>query len=65
VSVGGGTITGTLEPYVSPDCECVVTTTFTGHIAGDTIDGIFVTRMPSGLLLEGAWQVTRRRTTRP
>lgn len=65
VSVGGGTVTGTLEPYVSPDCGCVVTTTFTGRITGDTIDGVFVTRAPSGLLLEGAWQVTRRRTTRP
>lgn len=65
VAVGGNVITGTLEPYVSPDCDCIVTTTFTGRIVGDTIDGRFVTRGSDGLLTEGEWRVTRRGTARP
>ena len=65
VAVGGNVITGTLEPYVSPDCDCIVTTTFTGRIVGDAIDGRFVTRGATGLLTEGQWRVTRHGTARP
>src|SRR6266566_2530744 len=33
--VANGAVTGVLEPYIAPDCECEVTTTFTGTISGD------------------------------
>ena len=34
VSVSGGGLTGTLEPYIAPDCNCQVSTTFTGRQVG-------------------------------
>jgi hypothetical protein len=60
VSIAGGRVSGTLEPYVAPDCSCTVRTTFTGVIATDVIDGTFVTRGPSGLEQTGRWRVMRR-----
>src|SRR5690349_21850451 len=44
VAIYGGEIEGALEPYTAPDCDCIVTTRFTGRVAGDTISGTFVTR---------------------
>ena len=51
---------GSLEPYVAPDCNCVVTTVFRGTVAGNQIQGDFVTRGESGLRQEGRWSVTRK-----
>ena len=61
VRVADGAVTGTLEPYTDPDCQCTVQTTFTGTVRGDTIEGTFVTRgaqLPSEQ--RGRWKVTRR-----
>jgi hypothetical protein len=65
VNVAAGTVRGTLEPYISPDCDCIVSTTFTGSLSGDVIAGTFVTRGAAGLLSEGFWKVARRGSTRP
>ena len=59
VDIYGGDVEGALEPYVAPDCDCTVTTRFTGHVYGDTIRGTFTTR---GRLIgtqAGVWTVTR------
>ena len=32
IRVQADSIRGVLEPYVAPDCECTVTTTFTGRV---------------------------------
>ena len=60
VRVGGGSVSGTLEPYIAPDCNCQVSTTFTGNVVGDTIRGTFVTNGPGGSR-GGQWMMARRR----
>jgi hypothetical protein len=61
VRVAEGRVSGALEPYTAPDCQCVVTTTFAGAVRGDVVDGTFVTRGAGGLEQTGRWRVTRRR----
>ena len=60
VRVGGGMVSGTLEPYIAPDCNCQVSTTFTGNVLGDTIRGTFVTNGRQGGNRDGMWMMTRR-----
>jgi hypothetical protein len=62
VRVAEGQVTGVLEPYVAPDCQCRVTTSFTGTVKGDTIEGTFATRGPEGLEQTGRWKVSRGRS---
>ena len=59
VQVGNRSVSGKLEPYIAPDCNCPVTTTFTGNIRGDSIVGTFLTRLPTGGADEGRWGVAR------
>ena len=61
VGLAGNRVRGTLEPYVAPDCECRVHTAFTGTVAGDVIEGTFVTRSADGMEQTGRWPVTRKR----
>jgi hypothetical protein len=61
VRVADGRVSGALEPYTAPDCQCVVTTTFSGTVQGDVVEGTFVTRAAQGLEQTGRWRVTRRR----
>src|SRR6266581_3237679 len=44
VRVSGDTVSGVLDAYRDPQCDCPVETTFTGRLSGDTIDGTFTTR---------------------
>lgn len=55
----GDSVRGALEPYISPDCECAVTTTFFGQLRGDRIDGRFETRNAGRLRAEGKWELKR------
>ena len=61
VRVANGEVSGTLDPYTDPECNCSVQTTFTGRLTGNVIEGTFVTR-GSQLPREhtGRWRVTRR-----
>jgi hypothetical protein len=63
VSAAGGVLTGTMDPYVSPDCNCQVQTTFVGRLSGDTIEGTFTTT-PQGNapITTGRWKMTRKKT---
>lgn len=61
VRVAAGTVEGSLEPYVAPDCKCVVSTVFRGTIKGNAIDGQFTTRGVQGGEQRGTWRVERRR----
>lgn len=55
------TVTGTLEPYLDPECDCMVTTTFTGRVSRDSIEGTFETRAGPGYRpTSGRWRVERR-----
>ena len=60
VRVRGNEITGTLDPYVSPDCGCVVVSIFTGFIDGDVISGTYVTEGQFARVGEGRWKVERK-----
>ena len=49
-----------MEPYVAPDCNCLVTTTFSGVVVGDTASGKYITEAPAILTQEGVWRVVRQ-----
>ena len=58
----GGGVVGTLDPYIDPECNCRVKTTFQGKFSDSaTIEGTFATealnggRSPTG----GNWRVKR------
>ncbi len=61
VNVEGGAVQGNMDPYVDPQCNCEVDTTYVGRISGDTIEGTF-TSTPSGAgaPTTGRWKVTRQ-----
>ena len=62
VRVSGDTVSGVLDAYRDPECDCPVQTTFTGTINGHTIDGTFTTRGPnSNAGQSGTWRVKRTR----
>ena len=58
VAVQGEMIRGQIEPYIAPDCKCVVVTEFLGTLAGDTVAGRYDTRGP-GVRQEGRWSMRR------
>lgn len=58
----GGNLSGTLDSYRDPDCNCPVTTTFQGSFRDDrTIEGTFSTvpSQPGHSVTGGKWKVTR------
>ena len=63
VRVSGDTVSGVLDAYRDPRCDCPVVTTFTGTVSGDAIDGTFSTRgSQTASPQTGTWRV--KRTTR-
>jgi hypothetical protein len=59
VAAQGDSIRGTLEPYIAPDCECTVNTTFFGQVRSDKIAGTFQTRSAGRVRAEGSWEMRR------
>jgi hypothetical protein len=60
VRVSGDTVSGVLDAYRDPECDCAVLTTFTGQVNGDSIDGTFTTRgSPTNTPQTGTWRVKR------
>jgi hypothetical protein len=59
VAVHADVVQGTLEPYVSPDCECIVVTTFVGQVRGHAIAGMFATQSEGHVIAEGRWEMHR------
>jgi hypothetical protein len=60
VRVSGDTVSGVLDAYRDPQCDCPVETTFTGRVDGDTIDGTFATRgSQTNTPQTGTWRVKR------
>jgi hypothetical protein len=58
----GGRVTGALEPYWDPVCECEVQTSFVGEMQGDRIVGIFtaLSGRPGIGRSTGWWEVHRK-----
>jgi hypothetical protein len=59
VRVSGDTVSGVLDAYRDPECDCPVVTTFTGTHNGDTIEGTFSTRGSTNTPQTGTWRVKR------
>ncbi|HTD85709.1 MAG TPA: hypothetical protein VK850_03960 [Candidatus Binatia bacterium] len=60
--VAADTVSGVLDAYRDPQCDCAVVTTFTGLLSGDTIDGTFTTRgTQANAPQTGTWRVKRIR----
>jgi hypothetical protein len=60
VRVSGDSVSGVLDAYRDPQCDCPVETSFAGHLSGDRIDGTFITRgSPSVAPQTGTWRVKR------
>jgi hypothetical protein len=59
VAAQADSVRGTLEPYVSPECDCIVTTRFLGHVRGDRITGTFETRSAARVMAVGEWEMRR------
>ena len=62
VAIRADSVRGVLEPYVAPDCECTVSTTFLGQVRGNEIKGTFQTRNAGRVQAEGAWEMKRSGT---
>jgi len=60
VRVQSGSVTGRLAPYAEPGTGTRLLTTFEGTLSGNTIEGTYLTRLPSGETQTGRWRVQRR-----
>lgn len=58
-----GQISGALDPYWDPDCDCEVQTSFVGEIQGDRILGVFtaISGRPGVGRWTGWWEVRRKK----
>jgi hypothetical protein len=62
VAVDDGEITGELDAYRDPDCDCRAYTRFRGRLRGDVVEGTFVTHTTRAAgPVQGTWKVTRKR----
>ena len=62
VTIRADSVRGVLEPYVAPDCECTVNTTFVGQVRGNEMKGTFQTRNAGRVQAEGSWEMKRSGT---
>jgi hypothetical protein len=64
VAVEAGRISGAMDPYLDPDCDCEAQTVFVGRLGGDVIKGTYTTLTAGSVLpVRGAWSVARRRSS--
>ncbi len=59
VRVEGGRVSGTLSPYLDPECGCPLHTTFDGQLDGDSIVGTFTSIHSLGHVQSGRWSMKR------
>jgi hypothetical protein len=59
VAVHADSVRGTIEPYISPECDCAASTTFVGQVRGGVITGTFVTRGSGRVRAQGSWEMKR------
>ena len=66
VRVENDRVSGVMDPYLSPDCDCLLSTAFSGVRRGDRIQGTYVTQhrecdMPPE---RGTWWAERKTFTK-
>lgn len=55
-------VSGKLDPYQDPDCDCILNTVFEGRLEGNRIEGTYTSRsQATGLFVKGTWYVERRK----
>ncbi len=61
VDVEGGSVSGAMDTYTDPQCDCAVRTTFIGRLDGKRLEGTYTTR---GIAREyesgGHWSAERK-----
>jgi hypothetical protein len=61
IETSEGALAGVLDPYIDPNCNCEVKTSFNGAIHGDRIEGTFTSKpIAGGPEATGQWSVTRK-----
>jgi hypothetical protein len=60
IKVKHGEIKGTIAPYTDPNCSCQVETTFFGILGNSAINGTFETKLATGQIQSGTWNVTKK-----
>lgn len=60
VRVERGHVNGTLAPYADPETGARLVTAFVGELSGNTIEGTYTTRLPSGETQTGRWKAQRK-----
>jgi hypothetical protein len=61
VAVSGGVIRGKLDPYLDPECNCTIETSFEGTVKKNTVEGTFYSkRAETGDASSGTWNVSRQ-----
>ena len=61
VRVTGGFVSGMLDKYLAPECDCVMETSFTGKLEGNKIKGTFKTvNTETGNSSTGKWEVEKK-----
>ena len=62
VNVKKNEVKGTIAPYTDPTCSCEVSTTFTGTLSDNAINGQFETKVSkTGQVQTGTWSVERHK----
>jgi hypothetical protein len=62
VAADGGEVSGTLDPYVDPDCHCKAVTRFRGRQRSDVVEGTYTLyNEGSPVPVHGTWKVRRKR----
>lgn len=60
IGIAHDKISGKIDPYTDPSCQCQVQTEFTGTLSTDVIDGTFTTTViGKGVEQHGVWNVKR------
>ena len=66
VRVEGGLVSGEMEPFFEPRCQCYTTARFVGRLHGTKIDGSYTTRSADGRFeSSGSWEAERTAETAP
>ena len=61
VRIAGGLVSGRLDSYIEPTCNCSLSTVFEGRLSGDRLEGSYLTTLPDGKVQHGRWAVMRKR----
>ncbi len=61
VSIENNKVSGKIDPYTDPQCNCQVSTEFVGTLASGAIDGTFTTKiLGKDTEQHGVWQVKKK-----